>query len=69
MTRGEKGALHAVGALSPKTVITIHLGISPRNPLLRRDDSPEGFMKRLLYAGLKTEVKILREGESWEFTT
>jgi len=66
MTMGEKGAVQAVEALSPKTVIPIHLGITPRNPLLRTSESPEGFMKRLRDAGLKTEVKILREGESWD---
>jgi len=65
MTMGEKGAVRAVKALSPQTVIPIHLGITPRNPLLRTSQSPEGFMKRLRDAGLKTEVKILHEGESW----
>lgn len=66
MTMGEKNAARAVEALSPKTVIPIHLGIIPRNPLLRTHDTPEGFMKRLRDAGLNTEVKILREGEYWE---
>lgn len=66
MTMGEKDAVHAVEALSPKTVIPIHLGIIPRNALLRTRDTPEGFMKRLRDAGLNTEVKILREGEYWE---
>jgi L-ascorbate metabolism protein UlaG (beta-lactamase superfamily) len=69
MTMGEKSAVRAVDALSPKTVIPIHLGITPRNPLLRSGESPEGFMKRLRDAGSKTEVRILREGESWECTT
>ena len=66
LTMGEKGAVRAVKALSPKTVIPIHLGITPRNPLLRTSESPEGFMKRLREAGLNTEVKILHEGESWD---
>jgi L-ascorbate metabolism protein UlaG (beta-lactamase superfamily) len=66
MTMGEKSAVRAVEALSPKTVIPIHLGIIPRSPLLRTNESAEGFRKRLHDAGLTTEVRILREGESWE---
>jgi L-ascorbate metabolism protein UlaG (beta-lactamase superfamily) len=66
MTMGEKGALRAVAALSPRTTIPIHLGIAPRAPLLRTKDSAEGFRKRVLDAGLKTEVVILREGQCWE---
>jgi L-ascorbate metabolism protein UlaG (beta-lactamase superfamily) len=67
MTMGEKSAVRAVAALSPKTVIPIHLGITPRSPLLRTHESVEGFTKRLHDAGLRTEVRILREGESWEY--
>ena len=52
--------------LKGKVVIPIHLGITPRSPLLRTSESPEGFMKRLREAGSPAEVKILREGESWE---
>ncbi|HXX22025.1 MAG TPA: MBL fold metallo-hydrolase [Terriglobia bacterium] len=66
MTMGEKSAVRAVEALSPQTVIPIHLGIVPRSPLLRTHESAEGFRKRIHDAGLRTEVRILREGESWE---
>lgn len=66
MTMGEKGAVQAVRDLSPKVVIPIHLGIAPRSALLRTRDSPEGFRARLREAGLPVEVRILREGESWE---
>jgi L-ascorbate metabolism protein UlaG (beta-lactamase superfamily) len=66
MTMGENSAMRAVQALSPRTVIPIHLGIIPRFPLLRTNESPEGFRKRVQAAGLRTEVRILREGESWE---
>lgn len=66
LTMGEKSALRAVEALSPKTVIPIHLGIIPRSPLLRTKESPEGFRERVAAAGLKTEVRVLREGEGWE---
>lgn len=66
MTMGEKSALRAVQALSPKVVIPIHLGIMPRSPLLRTSQTPAGFWKRVREAGLQVEVKILREGESWE---
>jgi L-ascorbate metabolism protein UlaG (beta-lactamase superfamily) len=65
MTMGEKSAVRAVEALRPRTVIPIHLGILPRSPLLRTGQTPEGFRRRVLAAGLKTEVVILREGESW----
>ena len=34
-------------------------------PALRTGHTPEGFRKRVRDAGLKTEVVILREGESW----
>jgi L-ascorbate metabolism protein UlaG (beta-lactamase superfamily) len=67
MTMGEKSAVRAVQALSPRTVIPIHLGILPRSPLLRTNQSPEGFRKRIQAAGLRTEVRILREGESWDW--
>jgi L-ascorbate metabolism protein UlaG (beta-lactamase superfamily) len=66
MTMGERGAVRAVRALSPKAVIPIHLGIAPRSPLLRASESPEGFRRRIQAAGLKAAVKVLREGESWE---
>lgn len=66
MTMGEKSAVRAVEALSPRTVIPIHLGIIPRSPLLRTNESPESFRERIHAAGLRTEVRILREGESWE---
>jgi L-ascorbate metabolism protein UlaG (beta-lactamase superfamily) len=65
MTMGEKSAVRAVEALRPRTVIPIHLGILPRSPLLRTGQTPEGFSRRVREAGLKTEVVILREGESW----
>jgi L-ascorbate metabolism protein UlaG (beta-lactamase superfamily) len=66
MTMGERGAVRAVRALSPKAVIPIHLGLAPRSPLLRTSESPEGFRKRIQDAGLKAEVTVLREGESCE---
>ena len=65
MTMGERSAARAVEALAPRTVIPIHLGILPRSPLMRTGQTAEGFGKRVRDAGLKTEVVILREGESW----
>jgi len=65
MTMGEQGALQAVRTLSPNKVIPIHLGITPRLPLLRTGQTPEGFRERVRQAGLPTEVVILREGESY----
>jgi L-ascorbate metabolism protein UlaG (beta-lactamase superfamily) len=66
MTMGEKSAARAVEALRPRTVIPIHLGILPRSPLLRTGHTAEGFSKRVRAVGGKTEVVLLREGESWE---
>ncbi len=65
-TMGEHGALRAVESLSPKTVIPIHLGLTPRSPLLRKRETPEGFAKRVQDAGLRTDVRILRDGQIWE---
>lgn len=66
MTMGETGAVKAVRDMSPKVVIPIHLGIQPRSPLLRTGQTPEGFRKRCQDAGLNVDVKILREGETWQ---
>ncbi len=66
MTMGERSAVRAVEALSARTIIPIHLGIAPRSPLLRTSESAEDFRKRVQDAKLKSEVTILREGESWE---
>jgi len=65
MTMGENGAERAVQTLSPRTVIPIHLGLLPRAPLLWTKDTPEHFRQRLFQAGSKTEVVVLREGQSW----
>jgi L-ascorbate metabolism protein UlaG (beta-lactamase superfamily) len=66
MTMGEESAVRAVRDLSPKVVIPIHLGVVPRSPLMRTRDTAEGFAGRVREAGLAAEVRILREGESWE---
>lgn len=65
MTMGESQAVEAVRLLSPRTVIPIHLGIQPRSPLMRTNQSPEGFQRLLRLAGDNSEVVILQEGESW----
>ena len=65
MTMGEKGAVRAVQALQPATVIPVHLDIVPRLPLYRTNHSTEGFIRRLREAGLNTPVVLLRPGESW----
>ncbi len=66
MTMGERSAIRAVEALSAETVIPIHLGIAPRSPLLRTNESAEDFRKRVQDAKLKSELRILHEGETWE---
>jgi L-ascorbate metabolism protein UlaG (beta-lactamase superfamily) len=66
MTMGEAGAVKATRAISPSTVIPIHLGISPRLWLMRTSQTPESFRDKLQRAGLPTNVVILQEGQSWE---
>jgi N-acyl-phosphatidylethanolamine-hydrolysing phospholipase D len=65
MTMGEPQAVQAVRLVSPRVVIPIHLGITPRSPFMRTKQTPEGFRERMRQAGLEAEVVILREGESW----
>ncbi len=65
MTMGEKGAVRAARVLSPAVVIPIHRGIRPRSPLLRTNHTAEGFQRRVREAGLRTEIVILQDGESW----
>jgi L-ascorbate metabolism protein UlaG (beta-lactamase superfamily) len=69
MTMGESQAVEAVRRLAPQIVIPIHLGITPRSPLLRTGQSPESFQKRVRQSGLKAQVVILREGEYWSPAT
>lgn len=66
LTMGEKAAVRATLALKPRVVIPIHLGIAPRSPLLRTNDSPEGFARRLRETDSPAAVVVLKEGESWE---
>jgi len=65
MTMGEKQAVQAVQVLKPAVVVPIHLGIKPRSPLLRTNQTPEHFAQRLAESGVTTKVVILREGESY----
>jgi L-ascorbate metabolism protein UlaG (beta-lactamase superfamily) len=65
MTMGEKQAAQAVQALKPAVVIPIHLGLRPRSPVLRTDQTPERFAQRVRESGASTKVVILREGESY----
>ena len=65
MTMGEKEAMRAVVDLEPGVVIPIHLGVQPRSPLLRTHHTPEGFARRIHDAGVKTNVVLLKENESW----
>jgi L-ascorbate metabolism protein UlaG (beta-lactamase superfamily) len=65
MTMGDKSALHAVQDLKPSVVIPIHLGMRPRSPLLRNNQTVTGFSRLVQSVGLETEIVILNEGESW----
>ena len=66
MTMGEDGAVRAVKDLAPKVVIPIHLGIRPRLPFLRTNQSVEGFERRLREAGLVCKVVELKAGETMQ---
>ncbi|MBN1888737.1 MAG: MBL fold metallo-hydrolase [Thermoflexales bacterium] len=65
MTMGEEQAVRAAQDLKAAVVIPIHLGLRPRSPLLRTDQTPEHFAKRMGEQGVKCQVVILAEGESW----
>jgi L-ascorbate metabolism protein UlaG (beta-lactamase superfamily) len=65
MTMGEKQAVQAVQVLKPAVVIPVHLGLRPRSPFLRTDQTPEHFTQRVKESGSPTKVIILREGESF----
>ena len=67
MTMGEQAAVRAVQDLSPKVVIPIHLGIRPRFPFLRTNQTLEGFERRLREANLETKVILLKDGETWNW--
>lgn len=62
-TMRSKGALQAAKTLSPEVIIPIHLGITPRNPLLRTAETPETFQQMLKNEGLGSQVRHLHEGE------
>jgi len=66
-TMGERGAVAAARDLGPATIIPIHLGLTPRSPLLRTDQSVRGFERRLREARIEAEVVHLGEGEHREF--
>jgi L-ascorbate metabolism protein UlaG (beta-lactamase superfamily) len=65
MTMGEKQAVQAVQVLKPAVVIPIHLGLRPRSPFLRTDQTPEHFTQRVKESGSPTKVIILQEGECY----
>lgn len=66
MTMGDRGAVAAVGDLGAATIIPIHLGIAPRSPLLRTDQSAGTFERYLRQAGMANAVVHLREGDFWD---
>ena len=65
LTMGEKGALEAARTLAPRVIIPIHLGITPRSPLMRTSQTPQRFESLLKQNGITTPVVVLNEGESW----
>ncbi len=67
LTMGNRSAVQATRRLAPRTVIPIHLGIVPRSPLLRRKEDARSFRERVEAAGLRTEIRILAPGESYEW--
>lgn len=65
MTMGEKQAIKAIQVLKPEVIIPIHLGLTPRLPFLRTNQTPEHFAQRVSESGASTRVVILREGDSY----
>jgi L-ascorbate metabolism protein UlaG (beta-lactamase superfamily) len=65
-TMGEKKAVRAAQTLAPRTIIPIHLGLTPRSPLLRSKESADGFARRCREAGVAADIAILRDGQSCE---
>jgi L-ascorbate metabolism protein UlaG (beta-lactamase superfamily) len=64
MTMDEKQAVRAVRVLKSPIVIPIHLGLRPRSPFLRTNQTPEHFAQRVSESGESAKVVILREGAS-----
>ncbi len=64
MTMGESQAVRAVKDLQPTRVVPIHQGIQPRSPLLRTQQTSQGFIQQLRAAGSTNEVVVLKDGES-----
>ncbi len=64
MTMDEKQAVRAMRVLKPAVIIPIHLGLKPRSPFLRTNQTPEHFAQRVRESGASAKVVILREGES-----
>ena len=67
LTMGNRGALKATQLLGPATVIPIHLGITPRSPLLRKPETAGSYVELLRAAGSAVDVRILDPGQSFEW--
>jgi L-ascorbate metabolism protein UlaG (beta-lactamase superfamily) len=67
MTMSESGAIRAVQAIRPATVVPVHLDVQPRQPWMRTGQTPEGFARRVQEAGLATQVIIPLAGERMTF--
>jgi L-ascorbate metabolism protein UlaG (beta-lactamase superfamily) len=66
MAIDSKSAVRAVRALRPAAVIPIHLGIRPRSPLIRTNQTLESFVLRLREAKLSAKIIPLQENQGWE---
>ena len=67
MTVSERGAVRAVHALRPNTVVPVHLDVQPRQPWMRTGQTPEGFVRRVEKAAMGVQVIIPQAGERMTF--
>lgn len=65
MTMNGKQAVKATKVLKPLIVIPIHLGITPRSPLLKNEQTPEQYEGLLNESGAASKMVLLHDGDSY----
>ncbi|MGD2070057.1 MAG: MBL fold metallo-hydrolase [Gemmatimonadota bacterium] len=62
---GQRGFLRAVRALTPRFVMPVHRGITPRLPLLRSSPRLDQLTARVAAGSTETSMVVLQAGECW----
>jgi L-ascorbate metabolism protein UlaG (beta-lactamase superfamily) len=65
MTMNGKQAVKATKALKPVIVVPIHLGITPRSPILKTKQTPGQYEELLNESGVASKMILLHDGESY----